>query len=51
MFEGLTYHLFSDMKLILLIIIKDLGDEACNFNEKFGDKVKVDMMQTLSLIH
>ena len=41
MFEDLTYHLFVDMKLILIIIVKDLVDEPCNFNEKIGDKLKL----------
>ena len=41
MFEGLTCYHSSDMKLILIIIIKDLVDKACDFNEKFGDKVKM----------
>ena len=41
MFEGLSYHLSFNWKLILITIVKDIVDEECNFNEKFGDKVKL----------
>ena len=34
------------MKLILIIVVKDLVDEPCNFNEKFGDKVKLPWINT-----